>query len=184
MRCKMCGAKLKKEGNICKNCYQKYKKEEELKTVKEEVRLKIKRKYSPKFNLLKNGEGILLVIIFILAAFCTYNVPISILISIICLFIFGMWMFYNKKRASGTTITFYETKFRYRAKYPFVDKDEYVAYNDIKDMAYFQTRSQKICKVADIRFYTQGFLNGITIHDIPDINENFEKIKDIINESR
>lgn len=184
MRCKMCGAKLKKDGDICKNCYQKYKKEENLRNIKEPEMFKVKRKYSPKFNLLKNGEIILLVIIFILAAFATYNTVIAIFISILCLLAFGAWMFYNKKRASGTTTTFYETKFRYKAKYPFVNRDEVVAYNDIKDMAYFQTRSQKICKVGDIRFYTKGFLNGITIHDIPDIEESFEKMKDIINASR
>ena len=47
----------------------------------------------------------------------------------------------------------------------------------IKDIAYFQSRSQKICKIGDIRFYTKGFLSGITINDIPDIEENFNKIK-------
>lgn len=84
----------------------------------------------------------------------------------------------------GTKTCFYETKLRHKAKYLFVDKDEVVPYNDIKDMAYFQTRSQKICKIGDIRFYTKGFLSGITINDIPEIEENFNKMRDIINSTR
>ena len=51
-------------------------------------------------------------------------------------------------------------------------------------MQYFQSRSQKMCKIGDIRFYTQGFLSGLTIYDIPEIEENFEKMRDIINSTR
>ena len=180
----MCGAKLKKEGNLCKNCYEKYKNSERLKANNEKELYSIKRKYSPKFNLLKNGELILLELIIILAGFSSYSTAIAILITILCIAFFGVWMFFNKKRAIGTKTTFYETKFKHKTKYPLVDNEEIIPYNDIKDMAYFQTRSQKICKIGDIRFYTKGFLNGITIHDIPDIEENFNKIRDIINSSR
>lgn len=184
MRCKMCGAMLKKDGDICKNCYQKYKEQEKLKAENEEEILKIKRKYSPKFNLLKNGEIIALLLIIVLAAFSKYHVAIAILITILCIIAFGAWMFYNKKRAMGTQTIFYETKMKYKAKYPLVDKEEVIPYNDIKDMSYFQTSSQKMFEIGDIRFYTKGFLSGITISDIPNIKENFEKIRDIINSSR
>lgn len=184
MRCRMCGAQLKNEGDICKNCYKKYNEKIKLNKEDEPVQFTIKRKYSPKFNLLKNGELIVLLLIVILAGFSSYNTIIAILITIFSIFIFGLWMFFNKKRASGTKTVFYQTKFKYKAKYPFVDREEAVAYDDIKDMAYFQTRSQKICKVGDIRFYTKGFLSGITISDIPDIQENFNKIKDFINSTR
>lgn len=184
MRCKMCGAKLKKNGNLCRNCYEKYKDSEKLKAINEEEVFSIKRKYSPKFNLLKNGEIIVLLLIVVLAGFSSYNTIIGILITILCIVLFGAWMFFNKKRAIGTKTTFYETKFKHKTKYPLIDNEEIILYDDIKDMAYFQTRSQKICKIGDIRFYTKGFLNGITIHDIPDIEENFNKIRDIINSSR
>ena len=184
MRCRICGARLKKDGDICKNCYEEYKEQEKLKADNEPENFRIKRKYSPKFNLLKNGEIIVLLIIIILAAFSQYNFIISILITLLCLACFGAWMFYNKKRAMGTQTIFYETKMRYKAKYPLVDRDEVIPYNDIKDMAYFQSRSQKICNIGDIRFYTKGFLSGITISDIPDIKKNFEKIRDLINSKR
>lgn len=184
MRCKMCGAKLKKEGDICKNCYDKYKKQESLKADDEQEVFSVNRKYSPKFNLLKNGEIILLLLIIALAGISSYGTWLGTLITILCIVFFGAWLFFNKKRAIGTKTTFYETKFKYRAKYPFVDREEIVAYQDIKDMAYFQSRSQKMCKIGDIRFYTKGFLAGVTINDIPDIEENFEKIRDIINSTR
>jgi len=184
MRCQICGKELKKEGNICKSCYEKYKKEEILKASNEKELFRVCRKYSPKFNLLKNGEMIILVIIVILAAFSSYNAGIAILITFLVIALFGVWMFYNKKRAMGTKTIFYETKLKYTAKYPLVNREEIIAYDDINDMAYFQTRSQKICKIGDIRFYTKGFLNGLTISDIPEIEDNFNKIRDIINETR
>lgn len=184
MRCKVCGAELKKEGNICKNCYQQQKEQEKLMADDEQEVFCVYRKYSPKFNLLKNGELIVLLIIIALAGLSSYGTFLGILIVILCLVAFGTWMFFNKKRAMGTKTCFYETKLRHKAKYLFVDKDEVVPYNDIKDMAYFQTRSQKICKIGDIRFYTKGFLSGITINDIPEIEENFNKMRDIINSTR
>ncbi len=169
MRCRMCGAELKKEGDICKNCYDKYKKEEKLRLGKEREIFTIKREYSPKFNVLKNGELIVLLIIIMLAALSSYHVPIAILVILLCLIVFGAWMFFNKKRAMGTKTAFYETKLKYEAKYLFVNREVMVAYNDIKDMQYFQSRSQKMCKIGDIRFYTQGFLSGLTISDIQEI---------------
>ena len=184
MRCKICGAKLKREGDICKNCYQEYKQKEKLYAEDEEVLLRIKRKYSPKYNLLRSGELIAIAILASLAAFSKYNVLSGILVTLLCIIGFGVWMFFCKKRASGTQTIFYETKLRYKANYPFAKHEEVIPYDTIKDMSYFQTRSQKICKVGDIRFYTQGFLSGLTIHDIPEITENFKKIQDIINSSR
>lgn len=184
MKCKICGAELKKKGDICKNCYEEYREIEKLKTINEKELFKVNRKYSPKFNLLKNGEIIVLLLIIIFAGFSSYNTGIGILIAFLCLVAFGLWMFFNKKRAMGTKTIFYETKLKYVAKYLFVDKEEIIAYEDIKDMAYFQTRSQKICKIGDIRFYTKGFLAGMTITDIPNIEENFNQMRDIINGTR
>lgn len=184
MRCQMCGARLKKEGNICKNCYAKYKEEKELFADNEQEIFSVKRKYSPAFNLMKNGEIIVFGLIVVLAGFSSYNIWIGILLTILCLVVLGVLMFFNKKRAKGTKITFCETKLRYRAKYPLVDKEEVIPYKNIKDMAYFQTRSQKKFGIGDIRFYTQGFLSGLTVCDIPDIEENFEKMRDIINSTR
>ena len=184
MRCKMCGKELKKEGDICKNCYEKYKKEQNLRADNEQEIFRINRKYSPKFNLLKNGELIALVLIIILAGFSYYTKLVGVLIMILCLVSFGVWMFFNKKRALGTKTIFYETKLKYTAKYPLMNQEEIIAYDEIKDMAYFQTRSQKFFKVGDIRFYLNGFLNGLTISDIPNVQENFNKIKDLINSTR
>ncbi len=52
MRCRICGAKLKKEGDICTNCYKKYQEEEDLKKDVNE-RLVVKRKYSIAYLILK-----------------------------------------------------------------------------------------------------------------------------------
>lgn len=184
MRCKMCGAKLKKEGDICKNCYQKYKEKAELQADNEQEIYRVKRKYSPKYNIMKNGELIFIEVLIALAGFAYYSNLIGILITILCIVAFGLWMFFNKRRAMGTKTIFYETKFKYKAKYLFIDREVVIPYEDIKDMSYFQTFSQKRCKVGDIRFYTKGFLSGFTVHDMPEIEETFDKIRDIINATR
>lgn len=184
MKCKMCGAELKRKGDICKNCYDEYVKQEALKSENEQVMFSIKRKYNPKFNVCKSVDLILLEVIIALASFSAYGTGLGILATILCIIVFGAWMFFCKKRAVGTKTVFYETKLKYKAKYMFVDKEEIIPYDDIKDMAYFQTKSQKMFKIGDIRFYTKGFLSGLTISDIPNIEESFEKMKDIINGSR
>ena len=180
MRCKICGAKLKKEGDICKNCYKEYKEKESLYADNEDVLFEIKRKYSPGFNLVKSGELILILLLISLSGFNSYGIILGILITILCLIVLGAWMFYSKKKAIGTKTTFYETKFKFTAKYPLMNREEVIPYSDVKDMGYFQTWAQKRFKTADIRFYTKGILSGLTIKDIPNIQENFVKMQDII----
>ena len=52
MRCRICGAKLRNEGDICNNCYKLYQEEESLKRdVSEKV--VVRRKYSIGYNLTK-----------------------------------------------------------------------------------------------------------------------------------
>ena len=52
MKCRICGAPLKKEGDICTNCYKKYQEEEELKKDTKEV-LKFNGKYSIAYEFTK-----------------------------------------------------------------------------------------------------------------------------------
>lgn len=180
MRCKICGAKLKREGDICKNCYKEYKEKEALYADNEESVFEIKRKYSPLFSLLNSFEIFLILVLMSLSAFTKFGNILGVLVTILCLIIFGVWIFYNKRRAMGTKTIFYQTKFRYIAKYPFVNREEVIAYDDVKEMAYFQSFWQKRFKYADIRFYTKGILSGLTIKDIPNIKENFVRMQTII----
>ena len=64
MRCSICGAKLKKAGDICTTCYKAYQEEEDLRKDKKEI-FKIRRKYSIPYEVVKYTE---LYIIFIISA--------------------------------------------------------------------------------------------------------------------
>ena len=180
MRCKICGAKLKKEGDICKNCYKEYKEKEALYADNEDTVFEIKRKYSPGYNLLKNYDLFLILLLVSLSAFNSFGIVLGVLITVLCLIVFGVVIFFNKRRAMGTKMIFYKTKFRFKAKYPLINREEVIAYSDVKEMAFFQTWIQKKFKVADVRFYTKGFLNGITMKDVPNIKENFVTMQNII----
>lgn len=184
MKCKICGANLKKEGDICKNCYNEYKEYEELSKCDEKEMLNIKMKFSIGYSIFKSIEPIMLILILVLASFNYYGNILGIISSIIGIFAYGFILYYYKKRAEGTQIIFYETKVKYVSKFLFVNKEEFIKYSDIDDIAFFKTFSQRLYKSGDLRIYTKGFLSGLTISDIPDIKINFEKICEIINSTR
>lgn len=96
--------------------------------------------------------------------------------------LFVLWMMYSKKRAEGTMISFYETKLIYKSKYLFVDKEEIILYDDILNMAYFKSFSQKINNSGSLRFYTKGFLQGLTFVDIPNFKQTLIEIENIARE--
>ena len=82
MRCKICGAKLRKEGDICKSCYEEYCKEEALEKDTKEI-LKLGRKYLPKYQLTRYGDWYAVFIII----FLVFISQKQILFSIVSLFI-------------------------------------------------------------------------------------------------
>lgn len=55
MKCKICGAELRKDGDICNKCYEKLVKEEELENDKKAL-YELKMKYVPRFWVYKNGR--------------------------------------------------------------------------------------------------------------------------------
>ena len=48
MKCKICGAELRKDGDICNKCYEKLVKEEEIENDKKAL-YELKMKYVPRF---------------------------------------------------------------------------------------------------------------------------------------
>lgn len=182
MRCKICGAQLKKDGDICKNCYEEYCKEEELEKDVNEV-FRLTRKYSPKYQLTRYGDGYILAIIIILALIAQEYYLFAVLALVVALIVLGVALYYAKRRAINTTCTFYDKKIVFKYK----KKEKVIPYSNLKDVTCYQNFFQKIFKYADFQFHPKSgtyIINGFEIKDIPDYEENLLKIKEIVDARR
>lgn len=178
MKCRICGAKLRKDGDICNVCYEEYCKEEALENDTTEI-FKIYRKHLPKYQLTRYFDWYI-VAIFVFIACASRQEYILTIIGIIMSFLaLGLAMFIMKKIAVNTTCTFYEKKIVFKYK----DKKKTLAYSDLKTVTYYQNFFQKIFKLGDIQFRPEKgsyLLDGFEIKNVPDIEENWKKIQEIL----
>lgn len=185
MRCSICGAKLKKEGDICINCYKAYQEEEDLKKdVK--VKLKLKRKYSIAYEFRKYTELIIIFILAILGCIAFENGWAAFFGVLLLIVTLGLLLFLDKRIANSTTATFYEKKVEYTFKFLFFDTHKVVKYTDLKDVTYYQTFRQKKFGYGDLCVYAKGaipgatLLNGFQIKNVENVKEVLEQIGEIV----
>ena len=180
MRCSICGAKLKKEGDICINCYKKYQEEEDLKKDVNE-QLKIKRKYSIGYEFIKYGWLILIFILSAMGCFAFSNVLEGTLCLVIFVVLMGFLLFWDKRIAMATKAVFYEKKMVYTFKFLFFDTEKTVKYSDLADITYFQTFAQKRFGYGDLCVYARGVIPGTTIFNGFQL-KNVENVKEVLEE--
>lgn len=185
MKCKICGAKLKKEGDICTNCYKAYQEEEDLKKDVNEI-LKLKRKYSIAYEFAKYAWIIVIFILSSLICISTGGFLEELLLILIFVAIIGILLFIDKRIAVGTTATFYEKKVVYNFKFLFINTEKVVKYTDLKDVTYYQTFRQKKFGYGDLCVYARGtfpgatLLNGFQIKNVENVKEVLEAIAQIM----
>lgn len=185
MRCKICGAKLKKDGDICTNCYKAYQEEEDLKKDVKEV-LKIKRKYSISYEIVKYAWIIVIFILSSLICISTGGILEELLLILIFAVIIGFLLFIDKRIAMATTAVFYEKKVVYTFKFLFIDTEKVVKYTDLRDVTYYQTYRQKKFGFGDLCVYAKGafpgatLLNGFQIKNIENVKEVLEVVSEIM----
>jgi len=186
MRCKICGAELRKEGDICTNCYKLYQEEEDLKNDSNE-RLILKRKYSIGYNLVKYWW---IFAIFVLSSIVCLSggevLPVLGLVLGLVLII-GFLLFLDKRLAVGTRAKFYDTKVIYTFNFLFFNTVKVVKYSDITDVAIYPSSIwQKKYNLGDICVYAKGsifganLLNGFQIKNVENVEEVLEEIGNII----
>ena len=175
MRCSICGAKLKKEGDICTNCYNNMQLQEQLdKDTK--VFFQIKRKYSISYEITKYTWIFVIFILASIGCFLAKNILAGFLCIVLLAILIAFLLFWDKRIALATIATFYETKVMYRFKFFLMDIDKTVKYTDIKDVKYYQTFSQKKFGYGDLCIYAKGafpgtsLFNGFQIKNIEDVD--------------
>lgn len=185
MRCSICGARLTKEGDICKSCYKEFQEEEELKKDTKE-QLKIKRKYSISYEITKYVELILLCVLAMIICISSGGVWETVLVIAIFVAIFGFLLFLDKRLAMATKVVFYEKKAVYTFDMGFINKTKVVKYDDIDNVRYFQNRKQKKFGFGDLCIYAKGvipgagYFGGLQIKNIENVQGNLEKIGEIL----
>ena len=184
--CKICGAKLKKEGDICRNCYKMYKEDEEFKNDKD-VQLVVKRSYS--ISRVVQSYIVMFVILIICAVFFFIAKRILEGFIVIGLFILALavLLFIDKWQAKGTKAVFYKKRVVYCHDFLFFSKRKEVRYNDIDDILIAQKRGQKKEGSGDLLIYAKGnviplktLLSGFEIKNVENVEEVFNKILDVI----
>ncbi len=178
MRCKICGAKLRKEGDICKSCYEEYCKEESLDKDTNEI-FKLYRQYLPKYQLTRFFDFYIVMLLLIMVAVAQKSIGLTLLFILVAVVGVIIALVISKKIAENTTCTFYEKKVVHRYK----KKTKTIAYSDLKNVTYYQNFFQKIFKLGDIQFRPEVgtyLITGFEIKNVPDIENNWAKIQEIL----
>ena len=185
MKCSICGAKLKKEGDICKNCYKEFQEEEELKKDTKE-QLKLKRKYAIAYEFYKYLELIVIGVLSMIVCVSAGGMLEALAVIGIFILTFGVLFFIDKRVAMGTKIVFYEKKAVYTFNLGFIDTCKTIKYEDIGDVRIFQTHRQKKFGYGDISIYAKGvipgagFFGGLHIKNVENVQGNLDKIGEIL----
>lgn len=178
MRCKICGAKLKKEGDICKSCYAEYCKEEALEKDTKEI-FKLHRKYIPIYQMTRYLDWFVIAIIIFIVGMAQGSVGYSLLFALVAFLILLVALYCEKRIAINTKCIFYEKKIVHDYK----GRKKTIAYSDLKNVTYYQTFFQKLFKLGDIQFHPENgtyLLSGFEIKNVPDIENNWEKVQEIL----
>lgn len=182
MRCKMCGAELKKEGELCNNCMNKVLKEEEKRSDNVKV-YEFKRKFVFGYQLSQHIESLIIAIIvcavLILTAsqFLIESIIFLVLVILAETFIF----LYDRYKINHSKCTFYMTKFVYKRIVFFKEKNIEISYSDVKELSYNQTRFEKIFGIGTIYIKTSSknlLEKHIYIDSIKNIDKVFNDIKE------
>ncbi len=186
MKCKICGAKLKKEdGDICTNCYKRYQEEEDLKK-DTNVIYEFGRSHNVGCEIMRYTPLYFIFILSILMIIASKEWLTAIL-TIIGFFALIFVLFYiDRKFAEGTTVTCYETKMVCRKKAFFFDSETVVKYENIGDVTYYQRFPQKKFGMGDICVYAKGPLNiptlfnGFQVKNVEEVSEVLQILGEII----
>ena len=131
------------------------------------------------YEFIKMGDYLILGILVVLSMLATKQILAFFICSVIFAAIVILVLRGKKNKVETTTCTFYEKKIVYKSK----DKEKIIEYKNVKDIGYYQTFSQKIFKIGDLRIYPESgvlITSAIDMNNIKNIKEEYEKIKEII----
>ena len=163
MRCKICGEKLKKEGDICNSCLSKIKEEEKLKK-DTKVKYEIKKDFILGYMLLHKIDALIaLIIVYIATIIVIQKWYVAAIITVFIVIITIIDLIFKSNNVEKSYCRFYKYQMKLK-NFPY--KEITIKYSDIKDISYMQDMVQSIFKVGDLRisYYTGNLVNTIKIY--------------------
>jgi len=181
MRCSICGAQLKKEGDICNKCYKEFKEEEQVKNDKE-VLFKLKRKYLPRYQLTQYTDFYIVFFLAIVSLLAFENMAGALILIPVLFISIVILLYLNKLTSRGTQYTFFKTNVKYKYDFLFIHREKVIKNSEVTEIKYYQTRRQKWFGLGDIRIYTKGMVfNWLELKNIADVLGTVEKLKKLLN---
>lgn len=181
MKCQICGAELKRPGEVCNNCMneileeKKYEKDDE---VLYELRKKFKVLFESSFYL----ENAIIMVIILIGAIQFSMLKLYFVFLALMITIFLISMLLKKKKIESYVYKFYKTKLVY--EYTFLRREsKTIKYKDIKEITYSQTIWERFCKLGQIQINTNSgniFRNGIDIDCVENVEDACRNIKKIV----
>lgn len=181
MRCKMCGAELKKEGELCNNCMNKILREEEKKADNVKV-YEFKRKFVLGYQLLQHLESLFIAIIVcvVLILTATEFLVESIIFIVLVILAETFVILYDRYKINHSKCTFYMKKLVYKKIAFFKEKNIEISYEEVKELSYNQTRTEKMFGIGTIYIKTSSnniLEKHIYIDSIKNVDKVFNDIK-------
>lgn len=182
MNCKICGAELKKPGELCNNCMNKLMAEQERRNDKSPV-FTFKREFVLGYELLRHLEQIGIVIFMIVLllsvnlSYWNYALIIAGVFSV-----FGIvYLLYLRAQINSGVCTLYRTKlvFQYGI---FKKKVKEIPYEDVEEVYYQLGNMQQLCKVGTIiiKKRTRNILDKyVYIESVKNIEKVFGKFEEV-----
>lgn len=204
MFCKNCGAENNDESKFCKGCGEELNKSASNKKEEDNsVQYTIKPTYNWGYKVLTVGLSSLLVGIFIvLYAIGEFDMDTLIVLSafykvvIVGILIYvGLRLFFEKLQYDKLEYNFYKNKVEYKDGFLNVSEKE-LKYKHIREITMTQNILERIFKIGTIRVFTNASSgrtnynrrnnmqgqNGVIIHCVTNVKEQYSKVKEIIDE--
>lgn len=204
MFCSDCGAKVEKGTKFCSSCGSSLSNKENSKEVSKVVDNEVKYQLRPKYNFiyktLSNIPGaIILAFILIVISSLVFGLTIYKALFLTVLFLLVIIIsgtITDVLQYKNLVFNFYLTKVEYVDG--FLSKvEKTVKYRNIREVFYSQTIVERILGLGTIKIITNATVgyyeenanhvsgggNGIYIHCVPNVKEQYEKIKQIIDDA-
>lgn len=183
MNCRICGAELKKDGELCTNCMNKLMKEQELRNDKSEV-YSFKRSFVLGFEIFSHLEeiGVAVFLVVLLLAndfnqYWMYALGVGVVFAIVGL----GYLLKQKLRMQREVCTLYRTKL-VMTKGWFKKKYLEIPFSEIEEIMYTQRKSQELFNIGTIvvKRKTRNILErNLYIESVKNVQEVFGKIKEV-----
>ena len=182
MNCRICGAELARDGELCNNCMNKLMAEQALRNDVEEF-YSFKRKFVLGYEILRHAEQICIVIFMIvLMLSINFSYWKYALLTALVFSVFGIFYLWYFKISLNTGVC---TLYHYRLVYSygkFKRRTKEIPFSEIEEIFYNQGNMQKMFNVGTIviKRRTRNIMDRFTyIESVKNVEQVFGKIQEV-----